>query len=295
MAQQYGSRSVDRWQWVVMGLVAILTVVLVWWFMVGRGHEDAPLDDTPIPEPQPAKVASAASSSDDTATEFVGNNEPVIGASDNANAVLEVTEEVPESPDTEVLSLASSDETILQQLSTDQPDLVPLLASQHMVRKFVRAVNALDNGELVNQYRPFVAPQQPFATDLQEEAQEKPQWQLSEENFKRYEPYVNTLEQMGAERLVALYKQYRPLIDDAFNELGTEKGNFESTLVGALTQLLDTPEPSGDLMLERPSVFYKYQDKELENLPEAQKLLLRMGPQNRKKIKQLSREIMALL
>ncbi|MGI9288447.1 MAG: DUF3014 domain-containing protein, partial [Pseudomonadales bacterium] len=41
-----------------------------------------------------------------------------------------------------------------------------------------------------------------------------------------------------------------------------------------------------DIELVRPSVYYKFADKELEKLKPTQKLLLRMGPDNRAAIKE---------
>ncbi|MEF2975551.1 DUF3014 domain-containing protein, partial [Pseudomonas aeruginosa] len=55
--------------------------------------------------------------------------------------------------------------------------------------------------------------------------------------------------------------------------------------------LLDTPEPRGLLALSDEEVMYTYADPELENLPAAQKQMLRIGPDNRALVKSKLREI----
>lgn len=279
--------SKNRLQWVGMASVAVVAAIAVWWLMNDSTEQAEPVS----PPPEPQSISSTASTSQPAEPLFTPSDEPVVPAPSGAEEVLEITEEPPVPTNENTLTLENSDEMIRDTFSETQPNLLKLLTQEHMVRKFVRAVNALDDGELVNQYRPFVGPSRPFVAEQTGESE----WQLSQENFERYTPYVNTLESLGAERLVALYRRHQPLIDEAFAELGTDKSGFESALVGALTQMLDTPEPSDTLALERPSVFYRYRDKELEKLPEAQKLLLRMGPENRQKIKKLVREIVALL
>lgn len=280
----------NRLQWIGMALVALVAVVAVWWFMSGDTDREDPGER--VSTPAPVATSSASSSVPQPVAEpFSPPGDPVVASSQETGQVLEVSEEPPEQQDDTSLTLAGSDEVIREDFSEIQPNLLTLLAQEHMVRKFVRAVNALDNDELVNQYRPFAEPSQPFKAQKTGESE----WRISEDNFARYTPYVNALDTLGAERLVELYEQYRPLIDEAFLELGTDKTDFEPVLKGALTQFLDTPEPSQELALERPSVFYRYQDEELEKLPESQKLLLRMGPDNRQKIKRLAREIMEQL
>ncbi|HEB80283.1 MAG TPA: DUF3014 domain-containing protein, partial [Chromatiales bacterium] len=49
--------------------------------------------------------------------------------------------------------------------------------------------------------------------------------------------------------------------------------------------LLAAPEPSGPVRLVRPSVYYKFADPRLEALPAGQKVLIRMGPGNERRVK----------
>ena len=92
-----------------------------------------------------------------------------------------------------------------------------------------------------------------------------------------------------------MYDEYKPLINEAYAEIGYEGDAFTGTLEEAIDVLLDTPEPKGDMPLIRNSVTYQYAYSEWESLPDAQKQLLRMGPENMKKVKAALRNIKAEL
>ncbi|GAH52328.1 unnamed protein product, partial [marine sediment metagenome] len=66
---------------------------------------------------------------------------------------------------------------------------------------------------------------------------------------------------------------------------------FDKTLTVAIVELLKAPVVEGDILLEAKVVSYKMADPELENLSEAQKHLIRMGPENVRKIQAKLREI----
>jgi len=62
-------------------------------------------------------------------------------------------------------------------------------------------------------------------------------------------------------------------------------GSFEKTLIIAIDQLLDAPEIEQAYFLTRPSVRYKFADKQLEQLTPAHKLMIRMGRENSEVVK----------
>jgi len=113
---------------------------------------------------------------------------------------------------------------------------------------------------------------------------------LSPNNFKRYAPYIRLAEAVDGEALVGLYVRFYPLFQQAYESLGY-KGYFNDRLVAVLKSLLDTPEVQGPVKLVQPSVYYKYADPHLESLAAGQKILLRMGTDNARRIKAKLREL----
>jgi hypothetical protein len=111
----------------------------------------------------------------------------------------------------------------------------------------------------------------------------------------RYAPYVDALAAVDAQRLVALYVRWYPLFQEAYRDLGYPKGYFNDRVVDVLDLLIATPEPAGTLALVQPKVLYEFADPALETLPSGQKLLLRMGPENARRVKAKLVEIRKLV
>lgn len=115
-------------------------------------------------------------------------------------------------------------------------------------------------------------------------------------NAARYTPFVGFVEAVDTRRAVALYVRLYPLFQQAYQELGYPKGYFNDRLVAVIDQLLATPEPVGPLAVQltevkgpipsdRPWVRYEFADPALEALPAGSKMLLRMGPENARRLK----------
>ena len=92
-----------------------------------------------------------------------------------------------------------------------------------------------------------------------------------------------------------LYLNLGPLFDEAYAELGHSKGEFHQTLLRALGQLLATPVSPRRFDLVRQRVSFAFADPQLEALAPAQKMMIRMGPDNRAKVQAKLEEFRAAL
>lgn len=283
-------KKANYWQKIALVAVMLVTAAVVGWQLQ---KQTPPLKPTVIDIPEPVVSASSESSLSSVATLRVADT-PAPTAELNRLDIIEespVENSVPDASTSQLPSLANSDAELKRYFSEDlSVAILSYLVDEHLVRKFVRAVNALEDGKLVSQYRPFVQPQSPF-----EALNNGEQWQLSEDNYRRYTPYITVLEQLGSKRMLTLFEHYQPLLEEAFAELGTSKADFRVTTRNALQTLLDTPEIDGHIALTHPSVMYKFADPKLESMPSAQKLMIRIGPDNRQKVKQLCRDLLAKL
>lgn len=116
---------------------------------------------------------------------------------------------------------------------------------------------------------------------------------IGAENAQRYAPYVQALERVDAKQLAGVYLRHYPLFQQAYEELGYPKSYFNDRLVAAIDHLLATPDASAPLRLRQPKVLYEYEDPQLEALSAGQKALLRMGPDNAKRVKAKLRALRA--
>ena len=113
---------------------------------------------------------------------------------------------------------------------------------------------------------------------------------IGAQNALRYRPYVVAMEGVEAKRLVATYVQLYPLFQTAYQELGYPNGYFNDRLIVAIDDMLAAPEVPAP-KLAQPKVLYEFSDPALENLSAGQKILVRMGPENAKRVKDKLRAI----
>ena len=93
-----------------------------------------------------------------------------------------------------------------------------------------------------------------------------------------------------------LYGRLYPLFQQSYEELGYPGRYFNDRLVGVIDHLLAAPEPGGAIAvrlvdvqgpekLTRPWLHYEFADPALEGLSAGQKLLVRVGPVNERRLK----------
>lgn len=217
--------------------------------------------------------------------------EPADAITEPVRPVEEVPPSLPETPPAKLPPLDRSDPDVIGfLLEASDGGFQSWLIQEHLIRKFVRAMNALEEGKLVSQYRPFNDPEVPFKASNAGQT-----WQVNTENYSRYTPYIASLEQVGPERLAEIYQHYYPLLQQAYEELGVKKGDFKEVTIGALTRITKAPMPPQDAALSRPSVTYKFSAAELEQRSPVEKLLFRMGPENAQRLKDLAEKMLTQL
>jgi DUF3014 family protein len=118
---------------------------------------------------------------------------------------------------------------------------------------------------------------------------------LAPSNSARYAAYMRLVDGVGADKLVSFYRRHYPLFQEAYVELGYPNGYFNDRLVEVVDHLLETPEPAGPIRLTQPKVLYEFADPQLEELSAGQKMMLRIGKDNRERVKAKLREIRAAL
>lgn len=193
-----------------------------------------------------------------------------------------------ETPPPEPLpALAESDPELQESLSSVfGKALDPFLVPKNIIRHTVVTIDNLPRKKTAVQMWPV----KPLGGELIA-SEEGEQYTLSADNFARYDRMVKIVQNVDTARLVALYKQFYPLFQEAYVAQGYPDGYFNDRLVEVIDHLLATPDVSGPILLERPSVTYRFVDPELENRSAGQKLLIRMGSANAAIVKDKLREL----
>jgi hypothetical protein len=164
------------------------------------------------------------------------------------------------------------------------------LGSKELVRKFVAAVDNIANGLSPKPQADFWAPTGDFRA-----VNRAAGTFVDESRYSRYDPVAEVFLSLNTEATVRFYRALRPLIQEAYRDLGYPDTDFSETLVKAMGELLETPVVDGPIRLEKKVLSYSIVDETLEGLSQAQKQLLRTGPKNTRLIQGKIRELAAAL
>jgi hypothetical protein len=119
---------------------------------------------------------------------------------------------------------------------------------------------------------------------------------ISADNSLRYTPFVLLVETVDVGRAIDLYVRMYPLLQSTYEGLGFPRHHFNDRLFEVIDQLLATPEVSYPVRLKlleikgsvpslQPWLRYQYAAPALESLSSGQKILLRVGPVNQRRLK----------
>lgn len=187
----------------------------------------------------------------------------------------ETTVEFPPLPD----SPSASDGWLRQEvpLIDQNPELAQWLnQTDDLVRRFVVLVRECAQGKVASKLFTFWTPQEP----LQVQELQGGEYVLDPASYHRYDRLALAVEGLDVELGWQLYQRLKPWIEQVYAEFSPPGSDFDQVFLQAIENLLQTPQPQGEIRLTKPSVTYQYADPQLEALSPAQKLLLRMGPVN---------------
>ncbi len=277
---------------VVLGLIllAVLLAGLVWRLW------QPPAPPAPAPQPISQPVARPAEPIA-SAPLPPAPVEPVIQHPVQAIATEPPKESRPLPP------LDASDARLKEELGTwlGRKKVQQFLQLDAFVRRVVVTVDNLAREHAAPSMWPVQATPGRFTTLKQGERE-----LISPDNAQRYAALVQFIEVVDARQGVQLYVNLYPLFQQAYEELGYPKAYFNDRLVAVIDQLLATPvieqplevslvEVKGPIPSERPWVRYEFADDELQALTAGQKMLLRTGPVNHRRLRAKLLEIRKLV
>ena len=171
-------------------------------------------------------------------------------------------------------------------------NVLTFLQLDGFVRRAVATVDNLARAQAPVMVWPVNPTPQRFSTQRSAGGTEET---IHPDNAKRYAPFVTLIESVDTAKAVALYRRLYPLFQQAYEELGFPGRYFNDRLVQVLDHLIATPvrneplavtlvEVKGEVPSTRPWVRYEFADPALEDLSAGQKILLRIGPENHRRL-----------
>lgn len=170
--------------------------------------------------------------------------------------------------------------TRLLALLDDRSGKSGLFILDHFIPRFVVTVDNLTNRDLPRKQLPVKGATGPFLFQNSPKGEE-----IHPDNARRYSAFVTLAESLDSRGLVDLYVRLYPEFQKAYEDLGQPKAYFNDRLIAVVDHLLATPEPAEPILLQRPKILYQYADADLEGRSAGQKILLRVGADNRARLK----------
>jgi len=157
-----------------------------------------------------------------------------------------------------------------------------------LIRHIVTSIDNLPEQKLAERIRPVKPVPGAFAAGGTIDAPI-----LDSTNYERYKPLVQLIQNTDTQQLVAVYKRYYPLFQEAYANLGHPPEYFNDRLVQVIDHLLETPDVKGPIALTQPGLRYEYADASIESKSAGQKILIRMGGENAAVVKEKLRQLRA--
>ena len=243
-------------------VLALLTAAAWWWFM-GRAPSDsgeARRATSPLAAPAPPPPAAVAATEPPPKIDL-----PPLDASD-----------------TVVRSLLGT--------LTDHPQLAKWLVPDDLVRRFVTSVDNVSRGKSPRPHLGVLEPEGGFEIDRRGGLTV-----AAPASSARYDLLVEVFTSLDIAEGARLYHDVEPLLEEAYQELGDPSRDFRAALTAAIDELLAAPIPVEEPELVKGVLTYRYADPELEALSPAAKHLLRLGPDNARKVQSKLRFFRAAL
>lgn len=262
--------------------VIVLALVVAAAYYSWRHYRPAPdLEAAPVaaappaaadPEPPAAPAAAPASPAIehpvDTAAEGQGDKEPLPALADAGPHVNRVLERL-----------------------IGRQNVLSFLQADRFVPHAVATVDNLAREQAPVAVWPVNPTPQRFTTQRQSGNGET----IHPDNSRRYQAMVRLIESVDSAQAVAAYRGLYPLFQRAYEELGFPGRYFNDRLVQVIDHLIATPVPAqapavhlvevkGTVPSQRPWVRYEFADPELQKLSAGRKILIRVGPDNQRRL-----------
>lgn len=238
----------------VLIAVVLVAVLVIAWAMWPTDAPEAPAEAAPVEAPAP-----------EPAPETVVPRE--------VQAPPPAAPAPPPEPEVVLPALPDSDPFVLEQFDAGTLPEQWLAQGDYVRRLTVLAENAT-RGDYPRRQLEFLAPEGPFKVLEQGERKF-----IDPASYERYDRYVAELEEIEPAELAGLLSTIEPLMQTALAEVGVDAPPGQ-VLAGAIREVLEVPVLEGDVELVQPNVTYHFADPELESLSPLKKQVLRMGPDN---------------
>ncbi len=272
MRNRYQLYPRKRSRWPTIALLVFILAAVTWYFMreylVLTPASQPTVLTLPIPAPSPA-LGSPSQSTPDTQTPPPDANETS-----------------PEPP-----PLADSDDFVREQLKALTALPETWLEKPGLARSLIGIINDFAEQQRTRKnFRQF-RPAQPFQAEQRDR-----RLFIAAESYRRYDSLVAAIDSITPEQASTAWNTLKPLAISAFAELAyPESHKVEDMLKQAASEMLSAPVIDSAIELKHKGAGYQFADRKLEQLNPTHKQMLRLGPDNTRRIQAKIKQLLPLL
>lgn len=252
----------------ILSVIVVLAVAIVVVFWLASQQAD---QKPVIQQPEPV-----------VETQPVSQPEPEVADDDMVPEISEtvVLEPEPEpEPAKPLPNMADSSAAVINELQAHEQNTT-LLKGDQLIRDTVVFVDNIRQGLIIRDKAVVEGPKSAFRA-----LEQNGKIYIDPRSYDRYNIIVDWFVSLDTQVLVSMFERYAPLSKDALAEIGYPDENPQNVLIDAIDVLLATPSVGTVIELNDDTVMYRYADPALEELPAAQKQMLRIGPDNIRRVK----------
>lgn len=166
------------------------------------------------------------------------------------------------------------------------PQLAAWLVTDGLARRLVAAVEAVADGYSPREELAFARPVMPLYVRY-----EGVQAMITDASFRRYDLAVEVVASIDPEGFAETYRRLRPRLERIHDALPYARGDLHERVLEAIDHLLDVDVPDGPYAVTRQTRTWGFADPAIEGLSDAQRHLLRMGPDNARSVQSSLRRL----
>ncbi len=166
------------------------------------------------------------------------------------------------------------------------PQLAAWLVTDGLARRLVAAVEAVADGYSPREELAFARPVMPLYVRY-----EGVQAMITDASFRRYDLAVEVVASIDPAGFAEAYRRLRPRLEQIHDALPYARGDLHGRVLEAVDHLLAVDVPDGPYAVTRQTRTWGFADPALEGLSDAQRHLLRMGPDNARSVQSSLRRL----
>ncbi len=159
------------------------------------------------------------------------------------------------------------------------PQFAALLVTDRLLTRCVMAVDAVAGGYSPRDQVELLRPNRPFLV-----RESEGRLVAAAGSYHRYDLVADVFDSIAVADAVEIYRGFQSRLEAIYEDIGWSGGDFDARLREAIDHLLEVESISGPFELEQRAIVYAYADEHVEQLSDAQKQLLRMGPTNARRV-----------